>query len=1097
MVWIHGGSLSTGQGMGYDGTVLAGMFDVILVNINYRLDALGFLSTADEHAPGNFGILDQILALEWIKANIASFGGDPGRITIFGESAGGFSTSTLALSPRAENLFHRVIPQSGVLYYTWMEDDPVPNARKLGFDLGCNTPQNPDLEDHGQLVDCLRDIPVDDILSAQRDNDFDLVVDGEVITHPFDEFVELSNFQQYDLLVGTNSYEATLVVPPIDYPLEEGMPQLLFESYVRLIQQAYHDSNVGLVTDATLFQYTDWYNLQDDHIRLDQFVHFYNDEFFLSPAVKFSRDHAALRIPPTNPRGNTYHYYFDHRSSHLPFEDYIDGAGHGTEIVYVFGAFLVPGYNVTDEEVDLCRTMTTYWTNFAKTGDPNSPVSEDTPVKWPIFENTNEHLLHLTVNLTDDNIREKIRADYMAFWLEYVPELIALNCSESESGIINGHSDSLDDAEHDSEKHDNCYGGAQVFKLTSYQAERLILVLICQPIVDTTHGQISGYTRSEYGLDVDVFLAIPYAEPPTGINRFSAPLPKIPWAPEVLDATEFGPSCPQNFSNQAEGLVNSLPNTDIDEDCLLMNIYKPNSAENEPHAVMMWIHGGAFMFGQGMGYDGHVLAGMFDVVLVTINYRLGSFGFLSTADEHSPGNFGILDQILALEWIKANIASFGGDPDRITIFGESAGAFSTSTLALSPRAENLFHRVIGQSGALFYPWLDEDPMSTAHRLGYNAGCNTTENPDLTDHGLLVDCLRGLSLDDLLSAQAATFFNLVVDGEVITHSVEEFYELSNFQQYDTLFGTNSYKATLALSLVNNYPLEEGMSRAMFEIYVRAIQLVYFDENIPLVVDASTFQYTDWYNLEDDHIRLDQFVHLYNDEFFLAPGVHFLREHAALRIPPSNPRGVTYHYYFDHRSSYLPFEDYIDGAGHATEIPYVFGSFLIPGYNATVEEVDLCRTMTTYWTNFAKTGDPNSPETENTPVKWPLFENTNEHLLLLTVNLTDDNISEKIRADYVEFWLGYVPQLVDQNCSLELGLDPPDLPVGPLGGSEHDKKAVDCDSDSYGQVFSLSSVQAEWIIMFLMIISFLLLIAVVVLVIDKVVSISKKGKVGKCV
>ncbi|XP_077979663.1 acetylcholinesterase-like [Glandiceps talaboti] len=621
-------------------------------------------------------------------------------------------------------------------------------------------------------------------------------------------------------------------------------------------------------------------------------------------------------------------------------------------------------------------------------------------------------------------------------------------------------------------------------------AHALVFFLVrCEPIVDTTHGQVRGYTSSEYGLDVDVFLAIPYAEPPTLNNRFREPVPKVPWAPEVLDATVFGPSCPQNFSTQPDVIVGDLPNTDIDEDCLLLNIYKPNSAENEPHAVMVWIHGGGLMIGQGMGYDGIVLAGMFEVILVNINYRLGALGFLSTADEHSPGNFGILDQILALEWIKANIASFGGDPGRITIFGESAGGFSTTTLALSPRAESLFQRVIAQSGALYYTWLVNDPVPFAHKLGYDVGCDTTENPDLTDHGQLVDCLRDIPLDDILSAQAENYFMLVVDGEVITHPLDEFVDLSNFQRYDILLGTNSYEATLALPLID-YPLEEGLPQDLFETYISLNQRYYIDStNTELITNATIFKYTDWYNLDDDHIRRDQYFHFYSDELFLSPTVKFVRDHGEFRIPPTNPRGNTYQYYFDHRSSYLPFEDYIDGAGHVTEIPYVFGSFLIPGYNVTVEEEDLCRTMTTYWTNFAKTGDPNSPVSEDTPIKWPIFENTNEHLLHLTVNLTDDNIREKIRADYMAFWLEYVPELIALNCSEQIGSASPNAhhsgPVDPMEGVGHDKEATDCQS--HGQVFKLSSRQAERVIVFLMFASFILLIIAFTLSIDKFISI----------
>ena len=222
-------------------------------------------------------------------------------------------------------------------------------------------------------------------------------------------------------------------------------------------------------------------------------------------------------------------------------------------------------------------------------------------------------------------------------------------------------------------------------------------------LVETRRGAVRGVGKDGLVL----FRGLPYARPPIGPLRFRPPEPPEAWS-GIRDATRFGSSAPQNGA--LIGPLMSLGIGRTGEDCLHLNIWTP-AADGRRRPVMVWIHGGAFILGSGsqMLYDGAALARRGDVVVVTINYRLGALGFLRLRDRFgsrlpASGNEGLLDQIAALQWVRDEISSFGGDPGNVTIFGESAGAMSCATLLATPRAGGLFHRAILQSGAANYLW---------------------------------------------------------------------------------------------------------------------------------------------------------------------------------------------------------------------------------------------------------------------------------------------------------------------------------------------------------------------------------------------------------
>ncbi|CAG2236094.1 Liver carboxylesterase B-1,Carboxylesterase 3,Carboxylesterase 3A,Esterase-5A,Bile salt-activated lipase,Carboxylesterase 4A,Cholinesterase,Cholinesterase 1,Liver carboxylesterase 2,Esterase CM06B1,Liver carboxylesterase,Carboxylesterase 5A,Carboxylesterase 1F,Putative inactive carboxylesterase 4,Liver carboxylesterase 1,Carboxylesterase 1D,Para-nitrobenzyl esterase,Acetylcholinesterase-1,Acetylcholinesterase,Venom carboxylesterase-6,Neuroligin-2,Pyrethroid hydrolase Ces2e,Carboxylesterase 1E,Carboxylester len=233
-----------------------------------------------------------------------------------------------------------------------------------------------------------------------------------------------------------------------------------------------------------------------------------------------------------------------------------------------------------------------------------------------------------------------------------------------------------------------------------------LLFLNCTTVYSDTNfklstklGDIKGVqsvlTINNTSYHYKIFKNIPYAKPPTGQYRFRRPVPYGQWK-GTLDATQFGPSCIQTNNAFVDKW---LPNLNQSEDCLLLNIYCPtNSSTANKKSVMIWIHGGGYQTGQGMLYNASYISAVGDVIVVTINYRLEAFGFFSTNDDIAPGNYGLWDQKMAIEWVNNNIEDFGGDTKSITLFGQSAGGLSVGLQAFNVKNKGLFQRVILQSG---------------------------------------------------------------------------------------------------------------------------------------------------------------------------------------------------------------------------------------------------------------------------------------------------------------------------------------------------------------------------------------------------------------
>ncbi|XP_026522680.1 neuroligin-4, X-linked isoform X2 [Notechis scutatus] len=573
------------------------------------------------------------------------------------------------------------------------------------------------------------------------------------------------------------------------------------------------------------------------------------------------------------------------------------------------------------------------------------------------------------------------------------------------------------------------------------------------PIVTTNYGKIRGVRTplpNEILGPVEQYLGVPYASPPTGERRFQPPEPPSSWT-GIRNATQFAAVCPQ-YLDERSLLNDMLPvwftaNLDTvmtyvqdqNEDCLYLNIYVPTEDDihdqNSKKPVMVYIHGGSYMEGTGNIVDGSILASYGNVIVVTINYRLGVLGFLSTGDQAAKGNYGLLDQIQALRWIEENIGSFGGDPKRVTIFGSGAGASCVSLLTLSHYSEGLFQKAIIQSGTALSSWaVNYQPAKYTAILAEKVGCNTLDTTDL------VECFRNKNYKELIqqTITPATYhiaFGPVIDGDVIPDDPQILMEQGEFLNYDIMLGVNQGEGLKFVDgIVDN---EEGISPNDFDFSVSNFvdNLYGYPEGKDTLRETIKFMYTDWADKENPETRRKTLVALFTDHQWVAPAVATADLHAQYGSP-------TYFYAFYHHCQSEMKPSWADSA-HGDEVPYVFGIPMIGptelfNCNFSKNDVMLSAVVMTYWTNFAKTGDPNQPVPQDTKfihtkpnrfeeVAWSKYNPKDQ--LYLHIGLKP-RVRDHYRATKVAFWLELVPHLhnlneIFQYVSTTTKVPPPDM------------------------------------------------------------------------
>lgn len=344
-------------------------------------------------------------------------------------------------------------------------------------------------------------------------------------------------------------------------------------------------------------------------------------------------------------------------------------------------------------------------------------------------------------------------------------------------------------------------------------------------IATTKYGKLEGFTASFPSLpihlqfhSVDKFLGVPFAAPPTEENRLRKPQPLEGWKPKIRQAKKHGSACmqPQRFAFYFDRYGYNIT---YSEDCLFLDVYTPNVSLSLP--VIIYIHGGAYTGGHSVAFPSDILV-LHGVVVVVIQYRLGPFGFFTTEDSAAPGNLGLLDQVAALKWVKENIENFGGDPNKITLLGESAGGSSVNFHMMSPLSKDLFHQAIAESGVDLCPWAIQPSsygIRFAKELAQKLHCTSS------DHHAMVECIRKVKAMDIQKAAGDIFispahdfyrWSAVVDGHFLTDTPWNLRKKRKFKKVPLMISFNSHEgATSIRSLVGTAGLENGVNRSLFK------------------------------------------------------------------------------------------------------------------------------------------------------------------------------------------------------------------------------------------------------------------------------------------
>ncbi|KAK7574427.1 hypothetical protein V9T40_011618 [Parthenolecanium corni] len=901
MVWIHGGGFFEGSGF----KLLYGPdyfldHNIIIVTINYRLGVIGFLSAADEVLPGNYGMKDQVAALKWVQQNIRDFGGDPQRVTIFGESAGAVSAHLHMFSPLSKGLFHRAISQSGTALAVWAQTSPF-NARQrffaFGILAGCS------VQSTRVLVDCLKKISAEELTRILQKfyvwdmeplMSFSVVIEPTTVT---DAFLTKNPWQdnaphEVPWIVGMNSGEGLVKATRL---LAHGakLADELNTYYKHLM--------------PLFFGYKDWLNTEEIEETTEKLRQYYfkdkkicletasdlvnimTDSYFMYDTIVASQRHASTHFV----------YYYNHKGkltfSPFPGNTSVDlGVSHSDESINFFPTVLAP-HGLTPSDRAVSERLVKYWVNFAHSGNPTMDNS------WKASKSQEIDYLH--IGSESDIMQTGLLQDRTFFILVTVGLSFGSNAVE----------------------------------------------------IKIQQGILKGFEQhSRNGTKYHAFLGIPYARPPIGNLRFESPQTPLTWD-GVRDATKPPPSCVQ-----IEKIFRQESSVTGQEDCLYLNVYAPaNIDENLTVPVMVWIHGGGFFEGSGFFYGPEYFLDH-NIIIVTINYRLGVIGFLSAADEVLPGNYGMKDQAAALKWVQQNIRDFGGDPQQVTIFGESAGAGSAHLHMFSPLSKGLFHRAISQSGTALAVWAQISPFNARQRFfafGILAGCSVQSTR------VLVDCLKKISAEELTRITQKFYvwhmeplmsFSVVIEPTTVTDAflTKNPWKDNAPHEVPWIVGMNSGEGLVKATrfLAHGAKLADELN-------------TYYKRLMPLL-----FGYKDWLNTEeieetteklrqyyfkDKKICLETASDLTNimtDSYFMYDIIVASQRHASTHFV----------YYYNHKGkltfSPFPGNTSVDlGVSHADEL-FSFFSTVFASHEMTPADRAVSERLVKYWVNFAHTGNP---------------------------------------------------------------------------------------------------------------------------------------------
>ncbi|XP_064471198.1 acetylcholinesterase-like [Ornithodoros turicata] len=526
-----------------------------------------------------------------------------------------------------------------------------------------------------------------------------------------------------------------------------------------------------------------------------------------------------------------------------------------------------------------------------------------------------------------------------------------------------------------------------------------------QPYAYTSSGIVKGVRLNINNRPIDAFYGVPFAEPPLAQLRFRKPLTHPPWK-GVYYATRKKPPCAQKSWELTQSFT--IDATNSTEDCLHLNIwtaarycFSPNIGLCGSKAVMVFLHGGGFQFGGNSYsiYDGRYLALLGDVVVVVPNYRLNVFGFLNANVSDNPGNMGMYDQILALKWVQKNIAMFGGDPNRVTLFGQSAGSVSIGYHLLSPLSKGLFKRVIMQSGTPY--WKVPDNTFTGklkvQQLAIGLGCPIGQRGNvLADPGKVIDCIRAKERTEIYRTMKSVF------------GVEEHYMIpayySEFLPFEPVMATEKGLFRDVDLLIGNV-MNEGSSIVdhffwkifNFKDYTKiTVDEIWFYSLLvfQVILGRNPGPIREIYlsDMNQTALALSRLSDAVGDFSLICPSLLYAEAMA-------KKKNDVYFYVFNHRPSFSVYNQWT-GVTHGDELGFVFGFPLLYPRQSTDEEKILSRRLIRIWATFAKTGKPPTVGGQ----LWPRF--TKEHPFYLSINLKNYSQGIGFRQKICDFWRKYL-------------------------------------------------------------------------------------------
>lgn len=515
------------------------------------------------------------------------------------------------------------------------------------------------------------------------------------------------------------------------------------------------------------------------------------------------------------------------------------------------------------------------------------------------------------------------------------------------------------------------------------------------PIASTENGDVEGRTVEVLGRTVEVYQGIPFARPPIGKLRFQEPIPADPWS-GVYDATAPKTACIQKvFSEDFAPYVNQS------EDCLYINVW--TLARSRPlKTVLVWIHGGGFTFGSAYQhwYDGSALAALHDVVVVTFNYRLNIFGFLNAAIPEIPGNMGLLDQNLALRWVRDNIRSFGGNPSRVTLFGESAGSFSVSAHVLSPLSRGLFQRAVFMSGAYNTDGLIDnafESLSKGNKVAEIVGCASAYKDLASYPAEVLKCLRSkpaeLLCDATYNGSAAKVFNFIPShpNVFLPKRPTVAMKKGEFNNVDVMLGVTANEGNFIVMSFPDSRIQtedlEGVSEDELKKVLRIVSLAWLPDKFAPMLE----RYASAATPGDKRLLRELHTEFITDGQFICPSKFFAEDY-------SNMGNSVYFSVFGYRSPKFPFPKWT-GVPHTSDIVFYFGVPLLKPEHFTDEDREFSKAVMEALTNFAKTGKPVFDG-----VEWPAY--TSDDPVALWIQPGNYSLHRNIGHKNCDFWREYL-------------------------------------------------------------------------------------------